>query len=141
MSTSISFVTIGFCLEFVEYDDDLILLVQFTADPLRVDLNGPNDALNLANYTITGPGTARGEIDSIQSIDTNPQAVRIFLKKPLAIAGSWTLSASTNIKTASALNLVSPTTISFSINARPKVQQEEVPVLVEASVPGSYYQW
>lgn len=139
MSTSISFVAIGLCLESVDYDGDLVLLVQFTADPLQVSPTGTNDALNPANYTVTGPDLA--VVDFVTSVPGSPQYVRISLKDPLAMAGTWTLSASTNIKTVAGLNLTAPTSLSFDVTARPKVQHATSTGIKEASVPGVYVEW
>jgi hypothetical protein len=84
--------------------------VKFSQDPLASNAAGTNDALNIANYLVTGPASVT--VSSVTAIATDPQSFNINLNVPL-IAGVWTLTV-INIQTALGNALTSPTSLTFT---------------------------
>ncbi len=85
--------------------------VRFTQDPLAANPAGANDALNPANFSLSGP-----EWRSILSVSTvvgDPQSVDLHLEGPM-VTGSWTVTAA-NIQTALGNPLVAPTSATFLV--------------------------
>lgn len=87
-----------------------VLRVRYATDPLAASSVGVNDALNKANYAITGPAVLT--ITNIGVVGGDPQAVDITMSAPL-VAGTWLVSVS-NVQTASGNPLVAPTAASFN---------------------------
>lgn len=113
MSSSISFSGTGFDLQSVTVlNNGAVLRVRFSNDPLKASATGTNDALNTANYTLLGAGYVG--INSVLSVGADPQAVDLVLSSKLS-SGTWTLTASTNIKSVTANNLVAPTSATFVV--------------------------
>jgi hypothetical protein len=112
MPQSISFTSVGFSLESVTLSAPNQVAVRFTFDPLQASPSGTHDGLNPANYSITGPGVA---IISGIILGPDSQTLLIQLTAPLP-SGIWTLTASTNIQTASAVSLAAPRILTFTVN-------------------------
>lgn len=87
------------------------LKVKFTQDPQQSNPAGPNDALNVANYTLTGPLVVA--ITSAATVGGDPQSIYLTLAAPLA-AGLWTLAVA-NIETTSLAGLLPPVALQFAV--------------------------
>jgi hypothetical protein len=94
--------------------------IEFSQDPLAVSASGANDALNPANYALSGPGAITISVSTAVSGD--PQSFYLTTSSPL-LNGTWTLTAA-NIKTAAANPLVDPkskTFVTTSLLSQPSV--------------------
>jgi hypothetical protein len=87
--------------------------VRFTYDPLAASESGANDALNVSNYSISGP--ADNVITWAAIVPDDPQAIDLTLAGPLAL-GEWTLTASNSIQTAGARVLQAPLSLQFEVS-------------------------
>lgn len=87
------------------------LRVRFTQVPKQSNPAGPNDALNVANYTLTGPLTVA--IVSASVVGGDPQSIYLTLSAPLA-TGLWTLAVA-NIQTPGGAGLLPPLALQFSV--------------------------
>lgn len=112
MSSSITFVGIALELESVTQIALATIRVKFTQYPLAANPAGLYDALNPANYTLTGPGI--GTIEFCNNVSGDPQSIDLFLTGPLA-QGVWTLTASSNISTASGAFIQAPLSMTFNV--------------------------
>jgi hypothetical protein len=110
---SANFTGVGLHLESVTLLGTSTLRVKFTQDPLASSSSGANDALNLANYNLTGPGTSYFSV--AHSVGTDPQSIDLTIGLPL-VAGTWTLSVA-NIETAQGDTLEAPTSMDFVATA------------------------
>jgi hypothetical protein len=88
-----------------------VLELEFSKMPLSVSSTGPNDALNILNYSILGP--LSNTIDSVVTVSGNPFKFRINVKNGIN-SGEWTLRA-TNIQTSTGIELSTPTSLSFTV--------------------------
>lgn len=88
-----------------------VLRVVFTTDPKQSNSAESNDALNVSNWSLTGPGFV--SIFAIASVGSDPKAVDITLNSPL-LTGDWTIKA-VNITTSDGMGLVEPTFITINI--------------------------
>lgn len=115
MSSITTFLGTGLALQSVSVGTgNIVLHVRFTQDPLATNPAGLHDALNPANYTLTG--TIAGMVVlSAAIIPADPQAIDLTVSGPLP-AGLWTLAVA-NITTAAADALQAPTSLSFSVIA------------------------
>jgi hypothetical protein len=86
--------------------------VTFSQDPVASSPVGVNDALNIVNYALSGPGINR--VTSVTAT-ANPESFLVHTNVPL-LAGDWTLSVA-NIQTATASPLVAPTAFVFTATA------------------------
>lgn len=86
------------------------LRVRFSQDPVAANPGGATDALNPANYTLTGPGA--NSVQSVGVISADPQGFNVNLTVPL-IDGEWTLTVA-NIETSTGDPLTPPTSIAFT---------------------------
>lgn len=109
MPTSIAFLGSKLFLESVVQSGPTSILARFSQDPLLSSSSGPNDALNLSNYTLIGPSSNTITASSIVSGD--PQAVSLTTSSIL-LAGNWTLTVK-NIQTALSDVLVDPKSLIF----------------------------
>lgn len=109
--SSVSFVGIALEVESVTQIALATVRVEFTQDPLAVSSSGTHDALNAANYAITGPGSV--VIKSCGVVYGNTQAIDIFTTGPIP-AGNWLLTVS-NVQTASGASLQAPTQMAFTV--------------------------
>jgi len=107
-----TFVGIALELESVAQIALATVRVRFTQDPLQANPAGVNDALNPANWTLSGPGVAA--ITGCGTVFGDPQSIDLFLAGPLA-AGTWTVTASTAIQTATASPIQPPRSLSFDV--------------------------
>lgn len=119
MSTSVQFVGIALELETVTQTSLATVRVRFTQDPLAVSPIGAHDALNPANWTLTGPGVAIVLSCGIVSGDT--QSINLFLNGPLAV-GSWAVVASASIQTATGSAIQSPLSLSFNVTSSGQIE-------------------
>lgn len=119
---STPFVGADFRLETVQAIGLATVRVRFTQDPLVVDPDGANDALNIDNYTIIGP--AENFVTGTNAVLEDPQAVDLYLAAPL-IVGSWFLQAKTNIVSENSDPLEAPFSLPFSVTFL--AQQDTVP--------------
>jgi N-acetylneuraminic acid mutarotase len=115
MPSSSSFSGALLALESIQQVSPAILRVRFTDDPLAASTTGTHDALNPANYTVTGPSTI--SITAIGTVGGDPQAVDITFAAPL-IPGSWTVTVA-NIQTATGNALTPPVALSIVVIALP----------------------
>lgn len=84
--------------------------VRYTQDPLAANPTGPNDALNPANYTLTGP--AYNAIVSVGAVFGDPQSVDVFMAQPLA-PGIWTLTVAANVEMWDLTTITTPRVMNF----------------------------
>ncbi len=87
--------------------------VRYTHDPLAASSTGPNDALNIAQYSLTGPAT--NYVVNAAIVPDDPQAIDLALAAPLVI-GLWTLTVSTDVQTATARPLQIPYSATFTVS-------------------------
>lgn len=92
-------------LEFLSQPQLDVIRVTFTADPRQLDPENPNDALNLSNYTITGP--VENMVLLASTVADDPQSIDLIFSAPLAI-GIWAVNCSTNIQTVTGDSLQPP---------------------------------
>src|SRR4051812_25564712 len=105
MPSSQVFIGASFTLELVAQTGPGTLRLVYTDDPLATSTVGVHDALNPANYTLTGPGS--NTVASIRALGGDPQSFDLLLAAPL-IPGAWTLAVA-NVRTAGAVSLGAPT--------------------------------
>lgn len=105
----------GFHVETVTAVGFSTVRVRFTQDPKVVSALAANDALNPANYSITGP--ERNYIVSVATVAGDPQSVDCATKAPLLI-GAWNLQVA-NVVQDTLAALVSPTAAEFLVTAQP----------------------
>lgn len=86
------------------------LRVRYTQDPKLTA--GSDGALNIANYTLTGP--ALNNITSANQISDDPQAIDLYLVAPLEL-GTWTLAIA-NVVGEGGAPLESPTSLAFTVS-------------------------
>lgn len=114
-----SFTGAGFSLSSLSLPASATLRVHYTQDPLAASSAGVHDALNPANYSISGPSSV--VISSINGTSGNTQSVDLQLSAPLA-TGTYTVTVS-NVQTAGGTPLGAPTqltiTVSFTGNPDP----------------------
>src|ERR1700677_334908 len=103
----------SFSVETVVQTGDATLQIIFTEVPLAVSGAGAHDALNVTNYTLSGPATL--SIMSAAKVVGVPHAIALLLNGPLT-TGTWTLTGSTQIQTPSAVSLGTPRGASFSVS-------------------------
>lgn len=109
---SVTFVGIALELESVTQLALATVRVRFTQDPLATSSSGVHDALNPANYTLSGPGIAN--VASCGTVYGDTQSIDLFLSGPLP-AGVWTLTASPNIQTATGSGITAPLSLQFNV--------------------------
>ncbi len=86
---------------------------RFSIPPLAASSIGVNDALNIANYTLTGPTTA--VIIGASVVDTDLNSIDLSIKSPLAL-GTWTLTVA-NIQNPTGITLTAPFSITFQVTS------------------------
>jgi len=86
----------------------------FTNPPLASSSIGVHDALNVANYVLTGPSAAP-QILAATIVDFDLKSIDLALAAPLSL-GTWTLTASTNITSPSGNPITAPFSASFVIS-------------------------
>lgn len=94
--------------------------VTYTTDPLQVSSGGAHDALNVSNYTISGPSPTY--ILSIASVGSDPQSVDLTLGTSMA-PGTWTITVA-NVETPTSTPLNAPFSASFilaQVNVQPPI--------------------
>jgi hypothetical protein len=113
MSSSTTFTGIGLALQSVTpTNNNTVLRVRFTSDPKRVTALGAYDSLNPSNWGVTGSGFVN--VTSVQSVSTDLQSVDLILSSGLP-AGTWRVEV-VAVKSASGVNLVSPTSMYFQVS-------------------------
>jgi len=110
MTTTATFSSGSFALSSVVVLTSASLRVTFTYSPQQSDPAGTNDALNVANWTLTG--TVPLTVTNAIVVPGNTLQVDLLLSGALT-TGNWTVSASTAIETLSGTPLTSPTSLSF----------------------------
>jgi hypothetical protein len=80
-----------FCLSSVKQLGLAVLRATFTNPPKAVDASDSDDALNPANYELTGPSS--NTILRIETVEDDASSVDLFMAVPMAL-GSWQLTAS-----------------------------------------------
>lgn len=99
----------GFTIELVNQLTANSIRLRYTNDPLAVSSSGTHDALNISNYTITGPIAT--SVSSVSPTFGDTQSVDIFLSNIL-ITGTYTISIS-NVNSVDAVTITSNTSRSF----------------------------
>jgi len=87
--------------------------VSYSSVPKASSALGANDALNPANYALSGPGPAT--ISSVQAVSGNPLSFDLVLTSTLLI-GTWTVTVS-NVQTPASAALVAPFSAQFQVTA------------------------
>src|SRR5262245_15172019 len=85
--------------------------LKYTQDPKFIDAANTDDALNIDNYTLTGP-LVNYVIGAAVVVD-DPQAVDLYLAAPLEI-GEWTIAAA-NVEAENGDSLLPPTSLTFTV--------------------------
>src|SRR5258706_10047981 len=85
------------------------LKARFTQDPQQSNPAGPNDALSIVNYTLTGPGSLA--ISAAATVSGDLQSIYLTLTAPLT-TGLWTLTVA-NIETVGSDPLLPPLSLQF----------------------------
>jgi hypothetical protein len=109
---SITFVGIGLKLQSVTPVALATLRVRFTQPPLAANPAGANDALNIVNHLLAGPGAY--QITNIAPVYSDAQAVDIFLSAPLA-PGTWTLTVSSSVHAYDGSSIGTPRSAAFVV--------------------------
>jgi hypothetical protein len=105
-----NFTGAGFSLSSLTLPAPATLRLRYTQDPLAASSVGVHDALNPANYSITG--TSVVAISVINGTSGNTQSVDIQLSAPLP-TGTYTVTV-TNVQTAGAASLTAPTSLNIT---------------------------
>ena len=87
------------------------LRLSFSKPPKIVDATATNDALNFANYTISGPDAI--SVFDVLPVQGNTSAIDLLLSNTLVI-GNWTLNAA-NIVSANLAETIYTGTVSFGV--------------------------
>lgn len=114
-----AFVGSGLSLESVSQLALVTLRVKFTQDPLATSSTGANDALNPANYAISGPSVVN--VTGVSAVYGDPESFDVFLSVPLT-NGTWTLAASNAIQTSSGSAIAPPTSLQVVVSAGASVE-------------------
>jgi hypothetical protein len=109
MSSSFSFTGEGFFVEGATLLSPTSLRVSFSNAPKAIDPLAIDDALNLANFTLSGPGPY--VLYGASPVINNPLALDLTLSGPL-LGGSWTVTVS-SVKTPSDVPLAAPFAATF----------------------------
>jgi hypothetical protein len=110
--SSVVFVGIALELESVTQISLSTLRVRFTQEPLQANPAGTNDALNALNWSITGPGSSA--VSSCAVVSGDLQSIDLILAGPLTL-GTWTITASSAIQTATASPIQEPKSLTFIV--------------------------
>lgn len=111
MSHSTTFVGAGLALQSVTQLGLSTLRVRFTQDPVASSPIGSYDALNPANYTLTGPMS--NVLGSVTKVADDSQAFTLHYNAPF-LSGNYTLTVA-NIKSTINTDLVDPKTMDVTI--------------------------
>lgn len=114
MSHTLPFTSASFFVQRVTSIAPAVVRVRFSFDPVKVDPSAANDALNPANYTLTGSHLVI--VTGVGVVPEDPQAVDVYANVPLA-SGAWTLFASTSIEMPDATTLGTPSSLLFGVSA------------------------
>jgi hypothetical protein len=98
-------------LESVRQISVAALRVTFTQYPKALDEDDTDDALNPANYTLTGPDSNYAV--GVATVDGDRQSVDVYLAAPLQV-GEWELTVD-NIVSDEASVLTEPTSMTFEV--------------------------
>lgn len=90
----------------------LVIRARFSAVPKQSSAAGLNDALNINNYSLSGPGFV--SIALASSVSGDSQSIDLTLSTRLA-PGVWLLTASDNIQTVPGVNLTAPRVASLIV--------------------------
>lgn len=101
-----------FSLQSVTVQSPTALRLRYVNDPLAANPVGTFDGLNVANYSVTGPGAA--VVVGASVVPADPQAIDLFLNVPLT-TGDWMITVS-NVKSVAADALSPPTSLNFHID-------------------------
>lgn len=112
-----SFSSPSFKILAITYPRSGVVRVRFTFDPLAADADGGTDALNPANYVLTGSHLALPI--SVVAVGGDPQAVDIAINVPLA-TGTWRIAVS-NVVSLDGDTLVAPTSLDFEVSVFPSL--------------------
>jgi hypothetical protein len=93
----------------------LTLRVTFGAAPRAFDPTLSNDALNPANYTLSGPKAATIKAAAPTSVTA---AIDVYVGEPLT-AGSWTLTVASSVQDLTATGLQVPRSATFAVTVAP----------------------
>lgn len=88
-----------------------LVRVAFTQPPLRINPAGATDALNISNWSFSGPAVVT--VASVAAVAADSQSVDITVNQTLS-NGSWTVTV-VNVMTAGGASLVAPTSASFAV--------------------------
>lgn len=113
MSSSYTFTGASFSVVSAARIAGNVIRVVFGQAPLQINASGATDALNVNNYTITGP-TALSVV-SAAIVPSNPFAIDLSLSAVLS-TGSWTVTVA-NVKTPALTALSAPFSASFDITS------------------------
>lgn len=110
MPSLFPFVGARLALQSVQFLSPIRLRVRFLSEPVQTSPYGTNDALNPANYSLGGPGSAA--VVQVIPVPGDSLAFNLEVSSPM-LTGTWTLTV-TNIQTPTSASLVSPTSLSFA---------------------------
>lgn len=94
-------------------NNGMVLRVRFSNDPRQTDSSGANDALNVANYTLSGPGIANMSVAT--PVGSDPQSIDITLVSRIP-SGTWTMTVA-NIEMVIGEPLSAPTSVQFIVSS------------------------
>jgi hypothetical protein len=115
MTTSLGFTTTNFRLQSVAQVGPAVVRLRFQTDPKAISPTNTNDALNPANYTLSGPQPVL--VSSVASVVGDPQSVDIYTNTPLA-TGLWSITVSTTIVSEdSGTTLLGANVLAFGVTA------------------------
>lgn len=109
MPSVVTFTSGALSLQSVQLQNAVTLRIRYTVNPKSVSPTGLNDALNPANYILTGISAVY--VISVSSVPFDSQSFDLNLSSILN-AGSWNILA-VNIQTPTGSGIVSPTNLNF----------------------------
>ncbi len=114
MASSSTFTGIGLSIQTVtSINRGRTVRVRFTNEPKQISTSASDDGLNVANYTLTGPGFAN--ITNCTTVGGDTQSIDLHLASPL-FGGEWLLTIA-NIKSSTGVLCVAPLSGFFTVIA------------------------
>lgn len=111
MSSTSAFIGEGFFIASAAIKAPATVRITYSNVPLASSNTGVHDALNPANYGLSGPGSIR--VIGCATVGGDPLSIDLALSQPL-ITGTWIVSAA-NVQTADADSLQAPTSAAFVV--------------------------
>ena len=113
MSSTVSFTGSGFFVERATQIAPATVRVRYTQFPLAISPSGSYDALNKANYVISGPSI--NTITNVGAVYGDPQSYDLFLAAALG-SGTYTVTVSNVVREDNGSPLLDPMFATFTVS-------------------------